>query len=102
MTEPAAPCPCETFVFPQSITNPPGRSRINYRVGDFIAFREALLRSRPGEVELANWRPGAQGDLAVQMIEWWAYVADILRFTTSALPTKPTCAPRSCPKVCSG
>lgn len=80
MTEPAAPCPCETFVFPQSITNPPGRSRINYRVGDFVAFREALLRSRPGEVELANWRPGAQGDLAVQMIEWWAYVADIITF----------------------
>ena len=73
-------CPCDSPVFPQVPSNPPGRSRINYRVGDFVSFREALLRSRPGEVELANWRPGAQGDLAVQMIEWWAYVADILTF----------------------
>jgi hypothetical protein len=80
MTELTAACPCETSAFPQTITNPPGRPGINYRVGDFVAFREALLRSRPGEVELANWRPGAQGDLAVQMIEWWAYVADILTF----------------------
>jgi hypothetical protein len=80
MSSPAAACPCETPVFPQVITNPPGRSTINGRVGDFVAFREALLRSRPGEVELANWRPGAQGDLAVQMIEWWAYIADILTF----------------------
>jgi hypothetical protein len=73
-------CPCDTFVHPQTITNPPGRSAIAYRVGDYTAFREALLRSNPGEVELVNWRPGAQGDLAVQMVEWWAYLADILTF----------------------
>jgi hypothetical protein len=73
-------CPCEQLVFPQIITNPPGLSTIAYRVGDYTAFREALLRACPGEVELANWRPGAQGDLAVQMVEWWAYLADILTF----------------------
>jgi hypothetical protein len=73
-------CPCEQPVFPQIITNPPGLSTIAYRVGDYTAFREALLRACPGEIELANWRPGAQGDLAVQMVEWWAYLADILTF----------------------
>lgn len=73
-------CPCDGFTFPQTITNLPGRNSIAYRVGDYFGFREALLRSRPGEVELANWRPGASGDLAVQMIEWWAYLADILTF----------------------
>jgi hypothetical protein len=73
-------CPCDQFVHPQSISNPPGRDSISYRVGDYVAFREALLRSRPGEVELANWRPGAEGDLAVQMVEWWAYLSDILTF----------------------
>jgi hypothetical protein len=73
-------CPCDTFVHPQVISNPAGRSTIAYRVGDYLAFREALLRSRDGEVELVNWRPGAQGDLAVQMVEWWAYLADILTF----------------------
>ena len=52
-------CPCDTFVHPQLISNPPGRSTIAYRVGDYLSFREALLRGRPGEVELLNWRPGA-------------------------------------------
>ena len=71
-------CPCQTFVYPATITNPPGRTSISYRVADFLTMRYALLLARPGEVELTNWRPGATGDLAVQMIEWWAYLGDIL------------------------
>jgi hypothetical protein len=73
-------CPCDGYVFPQTISNLPGQTAISYRVGDYFAFREALLRSCPGETELANWRPSATGDLAVQMVEWWAYLADILTF----------------------
>jgi hypothetical protein len=73
-------CPCSGSQEPLTISNPPGRDRINYRVGDYTSFRHALLRARPGETELKNWRPGASGDLAVQMIEWWAYLADILTF----------------------
>lgn len=73
-------CPCEVFVHPQTISNPPGLNTIAYRVGDYTSFREALLRACSGEVELASWRPNAQGDLAVQMVEWWAYLADILTF----------------------
>ncbi len=73
-------CPCQTFVYPETITNPPGRTSTSYRVADFLTMRYALLLARPGEVELTNWRPGATGDLAVQMIEWWAYLGDILSF----------------------
>jgi hypothetical protein len=73
-------CPCDAFVHPRTISNPVGRNTVAYRVGDYTAFREALLRSIPGEVELQNWHPTAQGDLAVQMMEWWAYLADILTF----------------------
>lgn len=80
MSSPDSICPCDGFVHPQMIVNPPEKSLIAYRVGDYLSFREALLRGRSGEVELVNWRPGAQGDLAVQMIEWWAYLADILTF----------------------
>jgi hypothetical protein len=73
------PCPCGPPQHPRVVTNPSGRDRLDYRVGDFATFREALLRSLPGEVQLgSNWRPGADGDLAVQMVEWWAYLADIL------------------------
>lgn len=79
-------CPCEGFTHPQVIFNPPGRSAIAYRVGDYISFRHALLlplKDANGqllETELINWDPGAEGDLAVQMVEWWAYLADILTF----------------------
>lgn len=73
-------CPCQTFVYPQTISNPPGRQSISYRVADYLSMRYALLLARSGEVELNNWRPGATGDLAVQMIEWWAYLGDILTF----------------------
>src|SRR5713226_4188305 len=80
-------CPCEGFDHPKLISNPPGRDVIEYRVGDFTAFRHALLLALPGEQELSNsggspntWVPTAQGDLALQMVEWWAYLADILTF----------------------
>jgi len=73
-------CPCDCFVHPKLITNPPGRDQIAYRVGDYTSFRHALLLSLPGETELVNWKPTGTSDLAVQMVEWWAYIADILTF----------------------
>ena len=73
-------CPCETFDHPRVIVNPPGRNVIAYRVGDYTAFRHALLLSLPAEAELLHWRPSAKGDLALQLLEWWAYLSDILTF----------------------
>jgi hypothetical protein len=73
-------CRCEVFEHPRIIFNPPGRDTLLYRVGDFVTFRHALLLSLDNEIELVNWRPGASGDLALQMMEWWAYLADILTF----------------------
>lgn len=74
----AAICPCDVFVHPRPISNPPGLDEIDYRGGEFTSFRHALLLSRPGETQLVNWRPSAQTDLALQIVEWWAYLADIL------------------------
>src|ERR1035438_10237754 len=73
-------CPCDAVPVLLTISNPPGRSTIAYRVGDYLTFRYALLQALPDEVELVAWRPSAQGDLALQMMEWWAYLADILTF----------------------
>jgi hypothetical protein len=88
----AAPiCPCGTIVFPQVIYNPPGLAAIAYRAGGYVGFRHALLQALPGENELTQelggqvvqiWRPGAEGDLAVQMVEWWAYLSEVLSFYT--------------------
>lgn len=82
-------CPCGPVIHPAVILNPPGRSEIAYRAGGYVAFRHALLRALAGETQLTQrsgdrivqiWRPGAEGDLALQMMEWWAYLADVLTF----------------------
>jgi hypothetical protein len=81
-------CPCEAIVHPTIVFNPPGRSIIAYRTGDYTTFRHALLQPLEDESELTEhvdgrllqiWRP-TSGDLALQMIEWWAYLADVLTF----------------------
>jgi hypothetical protein len=93
----APPCPCGTVVHPWVVFNPPNQPAIRYRAGDYAAFRHALLRALPEETELTQtidgatiqvWRPGAQGDLAVQMIEWWAYLSDVLTFYNERLATQ--------------
>lgn len=73
-------CPCEGFTHPAVLFNPPGRDAITYRIGNYTTFRRALVQSLAGETELTQWRPGAKRDLALQLVEWWAYLADILTF----------------------
>ena len=58
---------------------PPGLASISNRVDDFTGFRRALLRPLAGEQALGIWRP-APGDLGLQFLEWWAYIADVLTF----------------------
>jgi predicted phage baseplate assembly protein len=62
------------------ISNPAGLNQIAYRAGDFATFRRALLQHLPGETELDIWRPTAGADLGLQVLDWWAYIADILTF----------------------
>jgi len=87
-----AVCPCEAFVHPRTIFNPPARATIDYRVGDFLSFRHALLLSLSGETELSSsdgpiWRP-VPGDLGLQMAEWWAVCADVLTFYNQRIATQ--------------
>jgi predicted phage baseplate assembly protein len=64
---------------PQPVINAAGLTEIAYRVNDFAGFRQALLTPLPGEQQLTGWSPGP-GDLGLQVLEWWAYLADILTF----------------------
>ena len=89
-----SPCPCATCTFPVVVHNPPAQPTITYRWGDYTGFRAALLvpaasPPMPAETELSQpggeaiWRPTAgSGDLALQVAEWWAYLADILTLYT--------------------
>jgi hypothetical protein len=72
-------CPCGETQSPQMIENAPGLPTIAYRIEDFAGFRRALLEPREGESSLLGWHP-ASTDLGLQMLEWWAYLADILTF----------------------
>jgi predicted phage baseplate assembly protein len=56
-----------------------GPSQISYRVNDFAGFRRALLTPLHDEKQLADWSPKAS-DLGLQVLEWWAYLGDILAF----------------------
>ena len=76
---PSSNCPCDIPQDPQVVGNPPGLASITDRVDDFTGFRRALLRPLPGEQALGLWSPAA-GDLGLQFLEWWAYVADVLTF----------------------
>ncbi len=80
MTQPAVPvCPCDDHAFTPPV-NPAGLDSIAFRISDYRGFRRALLNRQEGEQALYAWRPGGEGDLAVMMVEWWAYLADILTF----------------------
>jgi len=110
-TTPNPVCPCDA-VGPTPINNLPGLSQLAFRVGDFNSFRRALLTpllpapgQPPVEKSLSAWHSGVGAeppvvDLAVMMVEWWAYLADILTFynerianedylRTAALPETP-------------
>jgi hypothetical protein len=77
MTFPVCPCDDDPPVVP---INPPQQSHINFRFGTFAEFRRAVLTPVAGEQSLTAWRTQGQGDLAVMMAEWFAYLGDILTF----------------------
>lgn len=79
-------CPCDSTALPP-ITNLPGLKQIVFRAGDFNSFRTALLTPLASEVALTAWNSGrgidsdpSVIDLGVMMVEWFAYLADILTF----------------------
>ncbi len=72
-------CPCTATQGPQVVRNPPGLPAISYRADDFTGFRRALLRPLPGEQAIGAWQP-TPGDLGLQVLEWWAYIGDVLTF----------------------
>ncbi|TQF68271.1 hypothetical protein FK531_14280 [Rhodococcus spelaei] len=79
-------CPCDDAAIELwTLNNPSGLTEINYRIGDFTTFRRRLLQHLPGESELAVWRPTAGTDLGLQVLDWWAYIADILTFYTERI-----------------
>lgn len=82
MSEPICPCDGDHVAAPYNL---PQLDHIAYRAGTWLEFRRAVLTPLDGETALSRdglpiWRTQGQGDLAVMMAEWFAYLADILTF----------------------
>ena len=74
-------CPDDVVVHPRGPINAAGarRRRLPHR----RLSRRSVTRccdTRHDEHALVDWQPGAEGDLGVQLLEWWAYLADVLTF----------------------
>lgn len=60
--------------------NRPSLSSVDYRLGTFGGFREAMLRAVSLDPTLGGLATRASGDHAVTLVELWAAVADVLTF----------------------
>ena len=65
---------------PLAIFNRPGLPRIDYRIGTYGAFRDAMIRAAARQPALLRWTARDDGDLGMALLDCWAYVADILTF----------------------
>jgi hypothetical protein len=72
-------CPCDGST-PHLPVNLPQQNQIRFRFGDYAQFRRAVLTPVEGEQSITAWRTQGEGDLAVMMAEWFAYLGDILTF----------------------
>lgn len=64
--------------FPKLIHNRPGLARIDYRIGTYSHFREAMLRSLDRNAKLSGWTHREPDDPGIALLEGAAVVGDIL------------------------
>src|SRR4051812_13398372 len=75
-----ATCPCDALVFPPIPDIPAGLDRLPRQIGGFPEFRQALLARIALQPALDAWRAREGDDFGLMIIEWWAYVLDVLAF----------------------
>lgn len=70
----------DDFVFPRRPFNRPALPRIDYRVGTYPDFVEAMIRQINASLPLAGWTHRAPDDPGIALLEGAAIVGDILTF----------------------
>lgn len=65
---------------PEMIKNRPALSSIEYRVGTYATFRQAMIEAIASAAELRKWTARTSDDYSIAFLEMWAYLADILTF----------------------
>lgn len=66
--------------FPREISNRPGLSHLEYRIGTAADFLEAMLRALDQNQELKAWTHRAPDDPGIALLEGAAILGDILTF----------------------
>jgi len=75
----APACPCEIRQDPQVVSNPPDCRRSPHAGQRLHRLPPGAAAPASRRASLGAWRP-APGDLGLQILEWWAYLADVLTF----------------------
>jgi hypothetical protein len=73
-------CACDDETFPPEPEIVAGLSRLPRQVLGFPEYRHAMLAQVRSHAPLADWRAREGDDLGLMMLEWWAYVLDVVAF----------------------
>lgn len=76
-------CPCDRISPPALRPIAPGLGRLPRQIGLFGDFRADLLARIRSHPELALWRGRDAEDFGLMLLEFWAYVSDVVAFYTS-------------------
>jgi hypothetical protein len=73
-------CPCDEFVFPEALAIQAGLDRLPRQIARFPEFRRAMLVGVAGKPPLDDWRARNGDDLGLMLLEFGAYVFDVIAF----------------------
>jgi hypothetical protein len=73
-------CPCDGLLFPLEPAIAAGLDVLPRQAMGFAEYRQALLGSVRQYVPLTDWRARNGDDLGLMLVEWWAYVLDVVGF----------------------
>jgi len=80
MTDPCWNECSDPVTFPRTIRNRPGLPHIDFRIGSYSDFLEAMLRSMDHEETLQNWTHREGDDPGIALLEGASELGDILTF----------------------
>ena len=80
MRVPGRSCRCDAMPVRWPISNPSGLRRIAYRSATSPRSATRCCGISPARPNWTSGSPTAGSDLGLQVLDWWAYIADILTF----------------------
>ncbi|MFC2077590.1 putative baseplate assembly protein [Candidatus Bipolaricaulota bacterium] len=73
-------CEPRSEATPEIVSNRHGLDAIEYRVGRFGSFRQAMIQEIPRSAALSSLTTRGSSDFSIGLLDLWAYLGDILTF----------------------